>query len=131
MLKRTMRAAVVVICTMALATGVAQAMPESQYRQSVYGQAVSRGFCPIGLICPSERRGVKPAISTPGHLARLPVEGGPPIRIVQVGETLWGIAQYYYGRGNEWEQLCWFPRSKPHGPKNPLLLQVGEAVGFC
>lgn len=131
MIKSIVKAMIIAACVMAVTASAVQAEPESLWRQSVYGRAVSQGFCPIGLVCPSYKYGVKPAISRPGHLARLRIDGAPPYRIVQLGETLWGIAQHYLSSGPEWKSLCWFYPDIGHRQSGAKHLQVGEVVYFC
>jgi hypothetical protein len=67
-------------------------------------KAAMQGRCPLGLICHHNQ---------------------PQERKVRLGDTLWGLASYYLGNGQEWTQLCTPKRG------DPTDLQVGEFVAFC
>ena len=100
---------------------------------SRYVRAVHKGYCPVGLICPSSDRNVQPSVSTPSHPTKMPPNAGPPYYVAKSGDTLWWIAKYYIGDGASWRELCWFPDGAKTNARarSPRLLQVGDTVGFC
>jgi hypothetical protein len=96
-----------------------------QYRQPLMYETLRRDYCPVGLECPNIDNPAHPIISTPGHLVRLVAESGPPYRVVEPGETLWGIAETFLHNGRDWTELC---TEHKHSPQD---LQIGESVFFC
>jgi nucleoid-associated protein YgaU len=111
------------ICIAAMTASTTQAAPTPT--SPILEQKLASGYCPIGLVCPGSTPEVKPAISTPHHRASIPVDGGPPYRVVHRGDTLWGIAKKYLGSGSYWTTLCTFKIVEPWN------LHIGETVSFC
>lgn len=63
---------------------------------------------------------------SPATVPTAPVQSapaGPRRYTVRKGDTLWGIAQRYYGNGARWTTIA-----SANGIKNPRLLQVGHVL---